>query len=205
MIFLHSVVITATLGLSLDDAFALQSAVQFGVGDAFFASRAYAQSTGFVPAIVGGVCLLGGCEGLFSGLVLAGILTTTVAITAEDQHELLFGDTSSTVSEIQDIRGPGAVFNESDQEVIDDLIGGTADDGSRKTKRRRATGGEEQANKDFENAAGDLPIKDHGGGIRSVELPGGTSISVRPDSTVGVPTIQITPPKGKQTKIRYDN
>lgn len=59
------------------------------------------------------------------------------------------------------------------------------------------------ANADFYVLAGDCKIREHGNSIRSVELTDGTTISVRPSSAGGFPTIQINNPAGKTIKIRY--
>ena len=72
-----------------------------------------------------------------------------------------------------------------------------------KTKQYTKPGGLTGANNSFDDAVGNAPIKNHGGGIRSSTLPDGSTISIRPGSTQGSPTIQINPPAGKPIKIRF--
>jgi hypothetical protein len=64
-------------------------------------------------------------------------------------------------------------------------------------------GGLAQANADFDVLASGKPIKSYPNGIRSTELPDGTTISVRPDSGKGPSTLQINSPTGNPIKIRY--
>lgn len=73
-----------------------------------------------------------------------------------------------------------------------------------KTKQYTKPGGFSQANDDFDEATKGLPVKDQGGGIRSATLSDGSTISVRPQSSQGSPTIQINPPTGKPIKVRYE-
>ncbi len=72
-----------------------------------------------------------------------------------------------------------------------------------KTKQFTKPGGLTGANNAFDSAVGNAPIKNHGRGIRSATLPDGSTISIRPGSTQGSPTIQINPPTGKPMKIRF--
>jgi hypothetical protein len=61
-----------------------------------------------------------------------------------------------------------------------------------------------QANRDFDRLTEGLTVKEHGGGIRSAQLSDGSTISVRPSSGQGSPTIQINPANGDNPiKIRY--
>jgi len=73
-----------------------------------------------------------------------------------------------------------------------------------KVNQYRKPGGFDQANADFDGLVKPESIKDHGGGIRSGITNDGSTISVRPNSTEGAPTVQINPPSGKPTKVRYD-
>jgi len=61
-------------------------------------------------------------------------------------------------------------------------------------------GGFAQAIEDFDVGAGGRPITDHGGGIRSGTLEDGSTISVRPGSSHGSPTVQINPPEWESDK-----
>jgi RHS repeat-associated protein len=72
-----------------------------------------------------------------------------------------------------------------------------------KSKQFDKDGGVDQAQKDFDRIAGSNAVKDQGNGVRSTELPDGTTVSVRPHSTEGSPTIQITPTIGRDVKVRY--
>jgi hypothetical protein len=64
-------------------------------------------------------------------------------------------------------------------------------------------GGMPQADSDFHDLTGGNSV-DQGNGVRSGTLPDGSTISVRPTSSQGEPTIQINPPDGSNPiKIRY--
>ena len=79
---------------------------------------------------------------------------------------------------------------------------------SERARQFEKSGGQDQAEADFDKLVkdlGDTTPKDHGNGIRSSTLPDGTSISVRPSSTSGEPTVQINPSKGKEIKVRYND
>jgi hypothetical protein len=65
-------------------------------------------------------------------------------------------------------------------------------------------GGAEQANKDFDAMTRGAKVQDRGGGVKTAELPDGSKVIVRPTSSGGKPTLEIQPPTGKTTKIRYD-
>ncbi|HZF35837.1 MAG TPA: RHS repeat-associated core domain-containing protein [Candidatus Angelobacter sp.] len=85
----------------------------------------------------------------------------------------------------------------------------TATDGSTPGKSSSSEqynkgGGAGQANSDFDKIAGNNnPVKDHGNGIRSTELQDGTTVSVRPSSSEGSPTVQINRPGEPPIKVRY--
>jgi RHS repeat-associated protein len=66
-------------------------------------------------------------------------------------------------------------------------------------------GGFAQANADFDNITSEFwrPVRDQGNGIRSSSLPNGGSVSVRPTSSDGTPTVQINIPGRMAIKIRY--
>lgn len=87
--------------------------------------------------------------------------------------------------------------------AIDKLLDGATDRKVGKTIQVNKPGGLDGANNDFDEAVGNATIKDHGAGIRSSTLPDGSTISVRPNSTEGSPTIQIDPLSGKSIKIRF--
>lgn len=65
-------------------------------------------------------------------------------------------------------------------------------------------GGLEQANKDFDALTQGAKVQDRGGGLRTSELPDGTKVIVRPNSSGGKPTLEFQPPTGKTTKVRYE-
>ncbi|MBI3621120.1 MAG: RHS repeat-associated core domain-containing protein [Nitrospirae bacterium] len=66
------------------------------------------------------------------------------------------------------------------------------------------SGGPAAANRAFDALAKGRQITNYGNGIRSVELPGGGSASVRPFSSApSRPTIQIDQPTGPTIKIRF--
>lgn len=88
---------------------------------------------------------------------------------------------------------------------LDDLLGGATKGKVGKTKQLSKKGGVDQANKDFDELVDGLTVTDHGAGIRSATLPDGSTVSVRPGSSQGDPTIQINPPTGKAIKVRYGN
>jgi len=65
-------------------------------------------------------------------------------------------------------------------------------------------GGMPQAEQDFDDLTGGASIT-LPGGIRTGTLPDGSTISVRPQSSQGDPTIQINPADGSNPiKIRYN-
>ncbi len=88
---------------------------------------------------------------------------------------------------------------------VDDLLKGASKGKAGKTRQFDKSGGLDQANKDFDSLVGGGAVKNHGGGVRSGTLPDGSTISVRPGSTQGSPTIQINPPSEKPIKVRYGN
>ncbi len=87
---------------------------------------------------------------------------------------------------------------------VDDLIRGATKGKTGRSRQFGRNGGIDQANKDFDSLVGSGAMKSQGGGIRSAKLPDGSTISVRPGSTQGSPTIQINPPAGKPIKVRYE-
>jgi RHS repeat-associated protein len=75
---------------------------------------------------------------------------------------------------------------------------------SNETTQCEGQGGFGQANKDFDTYTKGLSQKSYPGNIRSAEFPDGTTISVRPSSSGGQPTVQINPTGNVPTiKIRY--
>lgn len=99
---------------------------------------------------------------------------------------------------------PGA--NQRVDDVVRDTTPGEKN--NPKEVNRHKPGTFEDANRDFDHIAGGDRITDQGDGVRSVELPDGTKVSVRPGSTPskgGQPTIQINRPDGTVIKIRYDS
>ncbi|WP_157898717.1 PrsW family glutamic-type intramembrane protease [Luteitalea pratensis] len=103
--------------------------------------------------------------------------------------------------------GEGEGEGKGDQGAIDEVLkdatpGRTSKPGMGADKYSKP-GGLDQATADFDQIAGNNPVTDYGGGIRSTELPNGTTVSVRPGSTQGSPTIQINSPTGNPIKIRY--
>lgn len=66
------------------------------------------------------------------------------------------------------------------------------------------TGGMDQANKDFDAMTTGANVQDRGGGLRTAEMPDGSKVIVRPNSSGGQPTLEIQPLTGKTTKIRYE-
>jgi hypothetical protein len=75
--------------------------------------------------------------------------------------------------------------------------------GSGKHHRYEKAGGIAQADADFDVIAGIHPVVDHSNGLRTCGLPDGTTVSVRPHSSAGPPTLQINPPSGTPIKVRY--
>ncbi len=75
---------------------------------------------------------------------------------------------------------------------------------SNKTAQYTRSGGFGQANADFDRLAGSYTIKEQGNGVRSVEFPDGTTISVRPTSKGDYPTVQINSPNSAPIKVRYE-
>lgn len=71
------------------------------------------------------------------------------------------------------------------------------------SRQYEKTGGAEQANKDFDAMTRGGQMQDRGGGLRTAEMPDGTKLNVRPNSSGGQPTLEIQPPTGKPVKIRY--
>jgi hypothetical protein len=86
---------------------------------------------------------------------------------------------------------------------IKDLLNKSKPGKFSKSHQYSRPGGFNQANKDFDKLTKGLPVKNHGGGIRSATLRDGSKISVRPSSSGGSPSIQINPPKGRVVKVRY--
>lgn len=65
-------------------------------------------------------------------------------------------------------------------------------------------GGFGQANKDFDALTRGGKIQERGGGLRTAEMPDGSKVIVRPNSSGGQPTLEIQPLSGKTIKIRYE-
>ena len=65
------------------------------------------------------------------------------------------------------------------------------------------SGGLPQANSDFDALTKGRAVKNHPGGIRSSSFPDGSTVSVRPNSGQGAPTLQIDPVNGNPVKVRY--
>lgn len=87
---------------------------------------------------------------------------------------------------------------------IDDYVANTKPGKTSKTAQRSKPGGLNQANNDFDELAGSNPVKTYPNGTRSTQLPDGTTISVRPNSTYGSPTLQINQPGQPTIKVRYE-
>ena len=85
------------------------------------------------------------------------------------------------------------------RDILEDAEPGKVSNSAQYTK----SGGFDQANVDFDTLAGNNPIKEYGNGIRSTTLSDGTTVSVRPTSSGGTPTVQINPLDGQPIKIRY--
>jgi RHS repeat-associated protein len=88
--------------------------------------------------------------------------------------------------------------------ILETAIAGKSSKPGMGSAKYTKTGGLEAANRDFDIIAGANPIKDHGNGIRSTSLLDGTTVSVRPSSGHGAPTVQVNPPSGNPIKIRYE-
>jgi hypothetical protein len=85
-------------------------------------------------------------------------------------------------------------------EVLKDARAGKVASSRQYTK----PGGLKQANKDFDSLI-EGPAKQYGQGVRVGKMSDGVSkVVVRPTSSGGKPTVEIQPPTGKVTKIRYD-
>ncbi|MGE3622548.1 MAG: RHS repeat-associated core domain-containing protein [Bdellovibrionales bacterium] len=69
---------------------------------------------------------------------------------------------------------------------------------------RNNAGGFSQANTDFDSIIGNANFQNYPGNIRGATLPDGTTISVRPSSSNGAPTIQINRPDQPPIKVRYE-
>ncbi len=97
------------------------------------------------------------------------------------------------------------------KERVDDAIeelleGATLENDSSKSKIYSKSGGEEEANRDFDELTGKLgaTVKDRGGGTRTAELPDRSTTVIRSKSREHVPTIQIDRPGVRRhIKIRY--
>lgn len=114
-------------------------------------------------------------------------------------------DGSETDNDDGSAEGGTEIRPGSDEDLLE---GATPTEGGSKTVDNRVKpGGFDQANKEFDQYTEGREVKDQGGGIRSATLPDGRTVSVRPDSQTGGPTIQISPPRGTKggitTKIRY--
>jgi hypothetical protein len=89
-------------------------------------------------------------------------------------------------------------------EILKDATSGNASKPGMGSNQFGKPGGMAQANRDFDRLTEGLTVKEHGGGIRSAQLSDGSTISVRPSSGQGSPTIQINPANGDNPiKIRY--
>jgi RHS repeat-associated protein len=93
------------------------------------------------------------------------------------------------------------------ESAIDDIIGGATKGKVSSSRQFHKSGGMNQANKDFDSlikTADGTKVQTRGA-IRTSELPNGTKVTVRPNSTQGSPTLQIKPPRGggKQIEVRY--
>jgi len=87
---------------------------------------------------------------------------------------------------------------------IDDFVGNSTPGNVSKSDQYSRVGDFSQANTDFDALVGSQPVKSHPGGIRSAEFDGNITISVRPNSSGGMPTIQINVPGKAAIKVRYD-
>lgn len=90
------------------------------------------------------------------------------------------------------------------QNRIQRVLQGTRKGKVSSSKQFDKSGGMSQANKDFNELSKGAKVQTRGT-TRTAELEDGTKINVRPNSTQGNPTLEIQPPKGQRTKIRYDN
>jgi hypothetical protein len=99
----------------------------------------------------------------------------------------------------------GLLLAQAEDEAVAEVLDGSTEIKSKKSRIYEKEGGSTQADEDFDQVVKDLGVseKSHGSGVRSAELPDGTSISVRRHSSDGRPTIQINRPSGKPIKIRY--
>ena len=89
------------------------------------------------------------------------------------------------------------------RKTVDDLLQEAAKTKTTKSKQFERSGGLSQANQNFTELVGSSPVKTSANGLKSAALPDGTTVSVRSFSREGLPTLQMTPPTGKQIKIRY--
>jgi hypothetical protein len=87
---------------------------------------------------------------------------------------------------------------------VNDLLADATPGKSGKSVQYSKPGGFQRANADFDALTRGAPVKDHGGGIRSSTLSDGSTVSVRPSSSGGQPTVQVNPPSGRAIKVRYD-
>jgi hypothetical protein len=89
-------------------------------------------------------------------------------------------------------------------QILADAVPGKTSKPGMGSMQYTKTGGVAAANRDFDALASGQPVKTYSGDIRSCTLADGTTVSVRPSSSTGAPTIQVNPPSGNPVKIRYE-
>jgi RHS repeat-associated protein len=151
-----------------------------------------------IPAIIGGI-LIGGAIDLGIQLISNGGKLECV----DWGQVAISGGIGGALGGVGGLVAKGGIAARRAGAVERLLQGGTKGPVG-KSRQIFKSGGFEQANKEFNRLVGKLPVKNQGNGIRSATLPDGTTVSIRPGSTAGNPTIQINPPSGKPIKVRYD-
>lgn len=151
-----------------------------------------------IPAIIGGI-LIGGAIDLGIQLISNGGKLECV----DWGQVAISGGIGGALGGVGGLVAKGGIAARRAGAIERLLQGGTKGPVG-KSRQIFKSGGFEQANKEFNRLVGKLPVKNQGNGIRSATLPDGTTVSVRPGSSGGNPTIQINPPSGKPIKVRYD-
>lgn len=88
--------------------------------------------------------------------------------------------------------------------VMDDLLSGSQFiKSSRTLTQYERGGGFPRANADFDRLVQGVEVTDRGSGVRTATLSNGTKVNVRPDSSGGFPTLEVSTPGNPNLKVRY--
>jgi len=143
-----------------------------------------------------------GDNSLATTLLVTGV--STIAIGTTTVLGGLLGLITIGLSGDTDPQQRQLLMNEGAENAIDKVIEGSEQGKVSSSKQRHREGGEEQANKDFDDIvnAGGSSVQEYPNGVRTTKTPEGTHVTVRP-SKEGSPTLEIIRPTGKVIKIRY--